>query len=137
MTFLSRQRPLSDIFGAFDDFWGTHNRISNFERSVVFIDTIEKDDRYVVTADIPGVSKKELDIRVKDGTLIISGERKNKLDKEDISHRSEISYGQFKRSFTLPRDANPSNVEAECVNGVLTVNIFKKEESKEQKITIK
>ncbi|KAF6254589.1 HSP20-like chaperone [Scenedesmus sp. NREL 46B-D3] len=96
---------------------------------------IEEDDKaFTIKADIPGMSKEDVKIKVLDNTLTISGERKEErqegVTKEGKAARVERSYGSFVRSFSLPRNVDAGGIKASTKDGVLTVVIPKVEEPK-------
>jgi len=92
-------------------------------------DLSERDDRYVVTADLLGLSEKDIDVSVSNGVLTVRGERKQER-KEDAEggYRMQRSYGAFHRSMTLPGDAVVDGVDATYKNGVLTVELPRSKE---------
>jgi HSP20 family protein len=78
------------------------------------VDIEENDREYVIKAELPGMKKEEVKLKVEGGTLTISGERKaEKEDKDKKYHRLERSYGAFQRSFTLPEGTLPEKISAE------------------------
>jgi len=102
------------------------------------VDVHETEDEIVVTADIPGMNEKDLDVRVENNMLTISGERTaEKNVKEDNYLRVERSCGSFSRNFALPNTVNTESVAAAYSNGVLTVKLPKREETKPKQIPIK
>ena len=91
----------------------------------------------VLKAELPGVKKEDIDLKVENSTLTIRGERKREVEtKEDGYHRVERSYGSFARSFTLPSTVNAEGVKAEYKDGVLTVTLPAREEAKPRQVTI-
>ena len=101
------------------------------------VDIEEQEDRYLLRADLPGVDVKDIDITVENGTLKISGERREeKSVTENGYRRLERVYGHFERQFSLPDTANEEQVEARTANGVLEVSIAKKETSKPRRIEV-
>jgi HSP20 family protein len=99
----------------------------------------ETDDALVLTAELPGMEKKDVDIVVEDGVLFIRGEKleekvngKEGKAPEDIRkfHLIERSYGSFQRAFTLPRTIDPSKIAADFDKGVLKVTMPKTEDAK-------
>lgn len=101
------------------------------------VDIYETGDALVLEADIPGLSLGDLDIRVEENTLTIRGERKpNQEISEEGCHRSERPYGVFARSFSLPNTVDPERIQAAYNNGVLRLNMAKREESKPRQIKI-
>jgi HSP20 family protein len=91
----------------------------------------------VFRAEIPGVSKDDIDVKVENGTLLLRGEKKQVSEKEnDTVHRVERFYGSFTRSFTLPSNLDAGKIEARYKDGVLELVIPKVEEAKPRKIAI-
>jgi HSP20 family protein len=106
-------------------------------RWVPAMDLVESDDRYVLRADLPGLSEKDLTIEFEANVLTISGERKAAHTETKGGYRRiERSYGSFSRSLTLPEGVHPESVEARFDRGVLEVSIPKPEQIKPQKVTI-
>src|SRR5204863_10122102 len=88
------------------------------------VDISEDDRGYLLKADLPEMKKDEVRVTVEDGVLSVSGERKT--EKEDLKkklHRIERSFGTFRRSFTLPEDADSTKVTADFHDGVLKVHL--------------
>lgn len=102
------------------------------------VDIYESENSIVITAEVPGINEKDIDLTIDRNLLTIKGERKfeNEVNKENY-HRVERTYGSFSRSFQLPSSVDTTKVKAEQKNGVLTINLPKKEEEKPKKISIK
>jgi HSP20 family protein len=101
------------------------------------VDIYETENELVLKADLPDINEKDLDIRLENNTLTIQGERKfEKQVSEDNYLRVERAYGSFTRSFALPSSVNPDQIHAEYQNGVLTVRMPKREESKPKQIKL-
>ncbi|MBT8433882.1 MAG: Hsp20/alpha crystallin family protein [Gammaproteobacteria bacterium] len=102
-------------------------------------DIEEQEDRYVIKADLPGVDKKNIDVKLENGVISIRGEKQ--LEKEtgkgSKRHRTERFHGTFARSFTLPDAVKDERVEANYKDGVLSLVIPKAEEAKPKSIDIK
>ena len=95
------------------------------------------DHEVVLKAELPDMTREDIDITVDDGTLTIKGEKKFSDDvKEDNFHRIERRYGAFSRSFTLPQTVDTAKVGAEYKNGVLTVRLPLREEAKPRQIKV-
>jgi HSP20 family protein len=95
------------------------------------VDIHETDSEYRVTAEVPGIRREDVKVRLEDNVLTIEGERKEEKEaKGERSHRIERSYGAFCRRFTLPEDADASKVSADCKDGVVRVHIPKRPEQK-------
>jgi HSP20 family protein len=91
----------------------------------------------VMKAELPGLSKEDIDIRVENNTLTIKGERKRHVDvKEDRYHRVERVYGMFTRSFALPATLDANRVSADYRDGVLTLVLPVREEAKPRQIQV-
>jgi HSP20 family protein len=102
------------------------------------INISETDNKLSIDVDIPGMNKEDINVNLENGTLTISGERKNKSEEEGRTfHRVETRYGSFKRSFQLPDNVDEESVEASYENGILTIDIDKKEEKVRKQINIK
>ena len=88
------------------------------------VDISEDDQGYLLKADLPEMKKDDVRVTVEDGILSVSGERKTqKEDQKKKFHRIERSFGTFRRSFTLPEDADSTKVTAEFRGGVLKVHL--------------
>jgi len=91
----------------------------------------------VLKAELPDMTREDIDITVDNGTLTIRGEKKLSSEvKEDQLHRIERRYGSFSRSFSLPQTVDTAKVAAEYKNGVLTVRIPLREEAKPRQIKV-
>jgi len=139
--------PSSDLYSVrdrfnrlFEDFFypvGRGDRDTGLWDWNPVADIFDKDDHFVIKAELPGVDKKDIAIDMKDGVLTLKGERSyNNEVSEDKYYRKERSYGQFERSFTLPVDVDADKIKAEYKDGVLTIEVPKPEEHKPKKITI-
>ncbi|HEY1339984.1 MAG TPA: Hsp20/alpha crystallin family protein [Bryobacteraceae bacterium] len=100
-------------------------------------DIYETENELVLKADLPDVDQKNIDVRVENQTLTISGERKFEREEESKGfHRIERSYGSFTRSFSVPNTFDTDKIAAGYKNGVLTVTLPKKEAAKPRQIKI-
>jgi HSP20 family protein len=101
------------------------------------VDIYETENELVLKADLPDINEKDLDVRVENNMLTIHGERKFEQEvKEDSYLRMERTYGSFSRSFSLPNTVNTEAIKAEYKNGVLTVELPKRAESKPKQVKI-
>ena len=88
------------------------------------VDITEDDQGYLLKADLPEMKKDDVRVTVEEGVLSVSGERKSeKEDQKKKFHRIELSFGTFRRSFTLPEDADSTKVTAGLRDGVLRVHL--------------
>ncbi len=146
----SLHREVDRLFDAFDrDFWRSPFR-SAFEiaplwqRELEFaapaVDIVEKDNAYVVTAELPGMDEKDIEVKLANGGLTIKGEKQEeKEEKRKGYHLHERHFGSFERCFTVPEGVDPDKIEASFKKGVLTVTLPKKPEAikPEKKIEVK
>ena len=101
------------------------------------VDIYENEHELVLTAEIPGIDDNDIEIRVEDNTLTLSGDRKfEKETKEENYHRIERAYGSFYRSFSIPHYIDPEKIQAEHENGVLKILMPKKPELKPRKVKV-
>ena len=101
------------------------------------VDIYENEGSFVIAAEIPGVDKKDIEIEVKDRVLMLTGERSSESETKDGDyHRRERCHGRFKRAFSLPENVDPDTIEASFKEGVLKLEIAKREESKPKAITV-
>ena len=101
------------------------------------VNIVENENGYLVTAELPGVSKEDIDVDLRDHTLSIKGEKKaEKKEEKDNFIRVESSYGKFERSFHVTDDIDASSVKASFKDGVLKVELNKKEEVKPKQIKV-
>ena len=101
------------------------------------VDIVEEKDRILLTAELPGFQEKDIEVQMEGGVLTLRGERKTETEKEGRTfHRMERSYGQFVRSFTLPNNVDRENIKARFNNGLLEIELPKREEAKPRQIKI-
>ena len=145
---LSRPSLMSDFNKDFDNlvktlFWDgrwSSDFMKTKENLFPQLNFSEKDNKYCVEIDLPGVDPKEVELSLSDNTLTLKGERKAESEqKEAHYHRSEKSHGHFMRTITFPEKVDQESVTAESKNGVLLVQVQKAEEAiqKAKKIEIK
>ena len=101
-------------------------------------DIFEDKDGIKILAEVPGLAPEDVKLSMENNTLTIRGEKKQVAEeKTERVHRYERSYGVFERSFELPTTVDPEKVEAEVVNGVLTITLPKVERAKPREIEVK
>jgi len=101
------------------------------------VDIYETENELVVKADLPEISEKDLDVRVENNMLSIRGERKFEKKVEEENYlRVERTYGTFSRSFSLPNTISTEAIKADYKNGVLTVTLPKRAESKPKQVKV-
>lgn len=97
----------------------------------------ETTDDYVVTAELPGVEKKELTLTVTEDSVTLRGERRAEKQKEEERyHYRETSYGSFERVIPLPGRIKPAEATAQLTDGVLTLTLPKAEETKKKEVKV-
>jgi len=129
---------LQDQFNRlFNESFRNHPEESALTTWAPSVDIYETPYELVVKADLPDVNEKDIDVRVENNLLTIRGERKfEKSVSEENYLRVERTYGSFSRSFSLPNTVNPEAIGAEYKNGVLTVTLPKREESKPRQVKV-
>ena len=130
----SLQRTLDDFFND----WGWPTRtdewLGKFQPQSKLV---ENHDNYYVEVDLPGINKKEIEVKVEDNVLKIRGERKEKKQSENSKqHYSEIFYGSFAEDISLPTAVDSENIKARYEDGVLFITIPKSEKVKGRQIEI-
>ncbi len=103
------------------------------------VDIEEEENKYVIKADLPGVDKKDIEVKLENGVLSIRGEKQTEKEsgKGTRRHRTERFHGTFARSFTLPDVVRADKVDASYKDGVLSLTIPKEEQAKPKSIDIK
>ncbi len=139
---IMRWRPWSEVAGVqdevnkiFDEFF---NRPAGGNAMFTApLDIAETENEFIVHLEVAGVAQSDIDISVHDGVLTVKGEKKFANEKKEAQwHRVERSYGAFSRSLTLPNTVNQESIRAAYREGVLTVTMAKKEETKPRSIKI-
>jgi len=133
--------PLHDEFERmFDSFFGVDRRRSDLQTFdwVPRVNVEELEDRFEITAEIPGMAKEEIGIDLQENVLTIKGEKKYEKEEKDRNyHICERSHGTFQRAFTLPENVNADGIEAEYEGGVLKIALPKTEPVKPKEIKVK
>ncbi|HEY7250065.1 MAG TPA: Hsp20/alpha crystallin family protein [Methylomirabilota bacterium] len=135
-TTIARWRPFAEMEDLrrrmermFEDFGNGESH----KRSLA-IDLIERGDKYVLRADIPGMDTDDVKIEVEDDVLTVSGEHEETEEQKKENYvRRERHYGSFSRSLTLPKGVSADDIEATCKDGVLEVSFPKPKKDKERK----
>jgi len=139
-----RWRPLSDLEllrsqmdRLFDNFYRTFESDKDLASDYPVVDIKETKDDFIIKAEVPGMSKDDIKINISENTVTIKGEKKEEKKENDINyHRIERRFGSFQRSFSLTSPIDSDKIKASCKDGILTITIPKKEESKPKEIPI-
>ena len=125
--------PRRNNFDLFDDFF-RDDFFNKKENNLMKTDIKECKDKYVIEMDLPGYSKDNINISLNDGYLSISAkvEREENDSEEEKFVRKERFYGECSRSFYVGDDIDESDIDAEFKNGILKIDVPKKEEKKEK-----
>jgi HSP20 family protein len=116
---------------------GSGGEGGSLRRWIPAMDLVETKDDFVLRADLPGISEKDVNIELEDNVLTISGERKAEHEEhKEGYYRVERSSGAFSRSLTVPEGVDPAAVRAQFDRGVLVVRIPKPEARKPRKVAI-
>ena len=130
MKLFAADRPLTRFF---DDMFGENGPT----RFAPALDIVETEDAFVVTAEIPGIDPKAVEITLDGRALSIKGEKTDERSEVEGDRKySERRYGAFERRFSLPENVDAEAVRATSKDGVLTVTIGKKAENKPRQITV-
>ena len=101
------------------------------------VDIYEDEHSFTLKLEVPGIEEKDIEVRLENNTLTVTGERKfEKEEKEENFRRVERRYGSFTRTFTLPNTVDAENVSADYDKGVLKVRLQKKAEAKPKQIKV-
>lgn len=149
-TFESLRREIDRLFDNFHPFdWRLPSKVLGVEVPRIApagwpvapaIDLVEKDDGYEISAELPGLDDKDVEIKLANGTLTISGEKSEEKEEERKDYYlSERRYGSFQRSFRLPEGVDADRIDASFAKGVLKVKLPKTAEARkaERKIAVK
>jgi HSP20 family protein len=144
MTVLTRWDPFRELQSLqnrmnrlFEEQSGNQEALMTSGAFVPPVDIYEEQHGLQLKLEVPGIDEKDLDIKVENNILTVSGERKfEKEQKEENFHRIERRYGSFTRSFTLPQTVDTGNITADYNNGVLTIRLAKREEAKPKQIKV-
>ena len=141
-----KRHAAMDPFLNFNDFGKELNRLFDLDSSPgscacgwsPALDVVEKGDDYLITVDLPGLAKDDVELTLFNNHLTIKGERKvSEERKNDNVYRSERIHGTFERTIKLPTAVKSENVEAAFTNGVLEIKLPKTEEAKARQISIR
>jgi HSP20 family protein len=137
-TGLTRWRPfdeLEDVRSRIDRMFG--EMATGGERWKLALDVVERDDAYVVRADVPGLKPEEVKIDVEDNLLTISGEHEeSEEERKDNYVRRERRYGSFSRSLNLPKGVTADQIEATSKDGVVEISIPKPKQEEPKAVSI-
>ena len=127
-----------DVFGTlFSDSIGNLAKAAQVGAWNPAVDIVESTDAYILTADLPGLTKDDINLTVEEGVLTLTGERKSEhSESKEFGHRYERAYGKFSRSFELGSGVENRKVKAEFKNGLLKVKLPKVEASKPFEVSI-
>jgi HSP20 family protein len=121
----------------FSDFPFSGSLFEGGDRWTPSVDIMEKEGNLILRAELPGLSEKQIELKLEGNTLTLKGERKmENEDKKGTYHRVESCYGSFTRSFRLPDTVDTDKIHADYKNGILTVTIPQKSEAKPREIPV-
>jgi HSP20 family protein len=134
MTPLGRE-SWGDLF--FDRLWPEWQRDMGEEWTPT-MDFFEKDGKYILTSELPGMAKEDVSVTIDNGVLIVTGKKESSKQEEGANYYlKESSYGSFSRSIRLPGEIEEEGVEAKFKDGVLTIEMPHKKEASKKKLQIK
>ncbi len=136
-----RRSEVPTVSRLFEDFFNDFPFSSSFPESrenwMPSVDILEKDGNLILRAELPGMSEKQIELKLEGNTLTLKGERK--MEKEDDKtnyHRVESFYGTFTRSFRLPDTVDSEKISADYKDGVLTNTIPQRPEVRPREIPV-
>lgn len=138
---LIKYRPLTDLVlgNRFDDFFDDifDNRIWDSGSFYPNVDIRNEGNKYILEADLPGLTEKDIDVKVENNILSISSAKEEKKEEKKDGYILKERRGySFTRSFVLPKDVDMKKIQAQFKNGVLNVTLSKKPEAKPKKIEV-
>ena len=146
MPILTRWDPVRELYSLqnrmnrlFEEQYGgkSEDSLTTAGAFVPPVDIYEDEHTIQLRLEVPGIDEKDLDIKVENNTLTVTGERKlEKEEKEENFRRVERRYGSFTRSFTLPNTVNTEDINASYDNGVLNIKLAKRAEAKPKQIKV-
>ena len=133
---------LDDLRTAVDQLFGNYlsrpGRMGLYRGVFPALNISENEDNLYVTAELPGMNPKEIDITATADSITLRGERKDSSTSKDVNyHQREREFGTFRRVINLPTRINTDKINASYKNGILTVVLPKAEEAKPKQIEIK
>lgn len=135
-TYVANREPFFRLFDTFFNQEGQNEEVSNRTWTPA-VDIQETEEGYRLHAELPGLTKADINITLENNVLRLSGDRKFEKDvKKESYHRIERAYGTFTRSFALPQQVDSEKVQAAFDNGVLTITVPKAEKARPRKIEI-
>ncbi len=127
--------PFNEVFDSFFNDSFLHDR---YTTKVPSVNIAETDNDFHIELAVPGLKKDEIKINLEKNQLIVSAESKNENVEEGKKYsRKEFNYSSFKRTFNLPEDADFSKINADYVDGILKIDVAKREEARHQSREIK
>jgi HSP20 family protein len=138
--FTSLQREIDRLFDDFTRGWPTMGWPATDKMAELMpsMDMAETDKEIEITAELPGLEEKDVQVNVADNVLTIKGEKKSEKEQKDKNYRMfERSYGSFSRTLELPGGINPDDIKASLSNGVLKVIVPKPAPAQVKKVEVK
>ena len=132
------ERAMEDLFGRFFSGWPQYRKETEALGWSPAMDVIDRKDEFVLRADLPGLTEKDIEVTVQNGNLSLRGERtEEKETKEGEEYVRERWSGSFSRTLNLPTDVNTEKINASFKNGVLEVHLPKTKQAEGKRIEVK
>ena len=140
--FTTLQREIDRLFDDFTQGWPAMTRgwptMARTPELMPSMDVAETDKEIEITAELPGLEEKDVQVNVVDNVLTIKGEKKSEKEEKDKNYRMfERSYGSFSRTLDLPAGINPDSIKASLSNGVLKVTVPRPAPAQVKKVEVK
>jgi len=134
-TFPRLENEMEDLMERFWEDGGERWGLTQFTPS---LNVSETEGGYEVSAKLPGLKPEEVTVELKEGNLVISGEKKEETDEKGKTfHQIELRHGEFRRVVQLPGAVDEEKIEAEFENGLLKIHVPKSEKVKPRRIPVK
>jgi len=133
------RRQMDRVWNDYEGAWGVTRTPSQTLSAGMWprFNVLDAGSNLLVTADVPGLSDKDLNVSLEDGVLTVSGERKGLVPEGYTAHRRERSNVRFSRSLALPLKVDPEKAAASVKDGVLTITIAKAPEARPRQIAVR
>ncbi len=134
-TYMDR---LLDTDRFLNDFWPwAHTEDRRVYEGHLKVNVVENENDYTLTAEVPGLTEKDIDLEIKDGRMTLRGHAEESQEKEGEHYRMrEFSRRSFERSFSIGEGVDPDKISAKLANGILTVVLPRKEEAKPKSVKV-
>ena len=136
---VSQRSYPSSPFRLFEEFfndWALRSVQPSGREWIPPVDILEKDGNLLLRMEVPGMSEKDIDLKLEGNLLTVHGEKTQEQGEKTSFHQCESRYGAFSRSFSLPDSADREQIQASYKNGILTITVPQRAEVKPRSIKV-